>query len=79
MTVHRYAVRSPLNGCQVTLKPRDRFSRYTKCLDNGVVFVRCGVGMGKTAMFLIIARWALGRLEGGGGDILSLLREIRVK
>ena len=33
MTVHRYTVRSPLTGCQVTSRPYDRFTRYSKWLD----------------------------------------------
>ena len=33
MTVHGWTVRSPLTGCQVTSRPRDRFSRYSKWLD----------------------------------------------
>ena len=33
VTVHGCAVRSPLTGCQVTSRPRDRFSRYSKWLD----------------------------------------------
>jgi hypothetical protein len=31
--IHWYRVKSPLTGCQVTSKPRDRFSRYSKWLD----------------------------------------------
>jgi len=31
--VHDSAVRSPLTGCQVTSRPRDRFSRYPKWTD----------------------------------------------
>jgi hypothetical protein len=33
VTVHGCAVRSPLTGCRVTSRPRDRFSRYSKWLD----------------------------------------------
>jgi hypothetical protein len=33
VTVHGWTVRSPLFGCQVTSRPRDRFSRYSKWLD----------------------------------------------
>ena len=33
VTVHGYAVRSPLTGCQDTSRPRDRFSRYSKWTD----------------------------------------------
>ena len=33
VTVHGCAVGSPLTGCQVTSRPRDRFSRYSKWLD----------------------------------------------
>ena len=33
VTVHGSAVSSPLTGCQVTSRPRDRFSRYSKWLD----------------------------------------------
>ena len=33
MNVHGCTVRSPLTGCQVTSRPRDRFSRYSKWLD----------------------------------------------
>ena len=33
MTIQGCAVRSPLTGCQVTSRPRDRFSRYSKWLD----------------------------------------------
>ena len=33
MAVHGCAVRSPLTGCQVTWRPRDRFSRYSKWPD----------------------------------------------
>ena len=33
VTVHRCAVRSLLSGCQVTSRPRERFSRYSKWLD----------------------------------------------
>jgi len=29
----RCTVRSSLTGCQVTSRPRDRFSRYSECLD----------------------------------------------
>jgi hypothetical protein len=32
-SVHGYAVRSLLTGCQVTSRPCDRFSRYSKWLD----------------------------------------------
>jgi hypothetical protein len=32
-TVHGCAVRSLLTGCQVTSRPRDRFSRYSKLTD----------------------------------------------
>ena len=34
VTIHGCIVRSPLTGCQVTSRPRDRFSRYSKWLDN---------------------------------------------
>jgi hypothetical protein len=30
VTVHERTVRSPLTGCHVTSRPRDRFSRYSK-------------------------------------------------
>jgi hypothetical protein len=33
VTIHGWAVRSPLTGCQVTSRARDRFSRYSKWLD----------------------------------------------
>ena len=33
VTVHTCAVRSPLNGYQVTSRPRARFLRYSKWLD----------------------------------------------
>jgi hypothetical protein len=33
MTVHGCAVRSPLTRCEVTSRPRDLFSRYSKWLD----------------------------------------------
>ena len=33
VTVHGYAVRPPLTGCQTTSRPRDRFSRYLKWTD----------------------------------------------
>ena len=33
MTVNGCTVRSPLTGCQVTSRPCDRFSRYSKWLD----------------------------------------------
>ena len=33
VTVYRCTVRSPLTGCQVTSRPRNRFSRYSKWLD----------------------------------------------
>ena len=33
VTVHGCAVRSPLTGCQVTSRPHDRFTRYSKWLD----------------------------------------------
>jgi hypothetical protein len=33
VTVHRCTVRCPLIGCQVTSRPRNWFSRYSKCLD----------------------------------------------
>ena len=33
MNVHGCTVRSPLTGCQVTSRPRYRFSRYSKWLD----------------------------------------------
>ena len=33
VTVQRCAVRSPLTGCQVTSRPPDGFSRYSKWLD----------------------------------------------
>ena len=33
VTVHIRAVRSPLTGCQVKSRPRDRFSRYWKWLN----------------------------------------------
>ena len=33
VTVHGCTVRSPLPGCQVTSRPRDRFSKYSKWLD----------------------------------------------
>jgi hypothetical protein len=32
-TVHRCEVRCPLTGCQVTSRPRDQFSRYSKRMD----------------------------------------------
>ena len=33
VTVHGCITRSPLTGCQVTSRPRYRFSRYSKWLD----------------------------------------------
>ena len=33
VTVHGCAIRSPVTGCQVTSRPRDWFSRYSKWLD----------------------------------------------
>ena len=33
MSIHGSTVRSPLTGCQVTSRPLDRFSRYSKWLD----------------------------------------------
>ena len=33
VTVHGCTVRSPLTGCQVTSRSRDRFSRYSKWLN----------------------------------------------
>jgi len=33
MTVHEWTVRSPLNGCQVTSRPRELISRYSKWPD----------------------------------------------
>jgi hypothetical protein len=33
VTLHGCTIRSPLTGCQVTSRPRDRFSRYSKWLD----------------------------------------------
>ena len=34
MTVHGCTVRFPLTRCQVTSRPRDRFTRYSEWLDN---------------------------------------------
>jgi len=33
VTVHRCTVRSPLSGCQVTSRPCDQLSRYSKWLE----------------------------------------------
>ena len=46
VTVHGWTVRSPLTGCQVTSRPRFRFSRYSKWLDTfrtALVFLTCQV------------------------------------
>jgi hypothetical protein len=32
VTVHGCTVRSPLTGCQITSRPRDRYSKYSKWL-----------------------------------------------
>ena len=42
VTVHGCTVRSPLTGCQVTSRPRDRFSRYSKWLDTFRIIPRKG-------------------------------------
>jgi hypothetical protein len=44
MTVHGCTVRSPLTGCQVTSRSRDRFSRYLKYPDTfrtGLLLYHC--------------------------------------
>jgi hypothetical protein len=44
VTVHGYTVRSPLTSCQVTSRPRDRFSRYSEWLNTfraGLAHVFC--------------------------------------
>ena len=33
VTIHECTIRSPLTGCQVTSRPHDQFSRYSKWLD----------------------------------------------
>ena len=45
VTVYGCTVRSPLTGCQVTSRPRDRFLRYSKWTDNfrTALVLRCNL------------------------------------
>jgi len=62
-------LRSPLTGCQVTSRPRDRFSRYSKWLDtfrtalvHGVLYLVCStvcterIGSDSVSLYKVILK-----------------------